>query len=330
MNPNNAPRPENQGMYPGYPGVSGPNSQGVYPGYPGVPAPNSQYPGMPAPYPGYPGAPAPNSQGMYPVGMAWPNSGGPVPNGGSNSPQRRGPVWYYLLGALASIATIAGAVFGLAQIRANNSPAPSPTATVALRPSPTVTVNTDSYSAQVPGNGPGCDTGDGRWDFPTDGSTKAECTPAGMKVTNPAISTYPAEVFFTWPKHTFPQQYTVRADVALQANTCAGIEVLQDGYKGYSGLICASANWHIWKYDSVGTGTIVDSGQLSGTATSYMVEMIVTKDSVELKINDSPISTVTRDASYSLTSSLGLYVAGTSKIDGVAIFSDFVYSSSVA
>jgi hypothetical protein len=242
--------------------------------------------------------------------------------------EQRGPGWRLLLGilgALASVATIAGVLLTVIATHPLGLFAPAVTATpIPLR-----------YSAARPGEG--CDSGPGQWanqlgSVNTHVFGTAACGPTGLLITNLGdYSNEAAEVRFAWPAHPFPTTYTVEVDVGRQTEqACAGLLTHVQGGEQlgqYAYLVCPDGTWSVVRADATtGAFTTLREGRVPQQV-QYHLRVSVVGDSHTLTINGSDPAIVT-DSAYRGTSFVGLVVLGyPSDHDESALFTNFAYQA---
>jgi hypothetical protein len=134
----------------------------------------------------------------------------------------------------------------------------------------------------------------------------------------------PSSVAF-WNGAGSPTSYSVRVTVSGLTSACGGIG-FQDGYRAYTGYVCANGVWEVIRYDSTGSPTRLDTGSVAQQG-SHVIEVIVTSGSTfQFHIGDTTVFTDVIATGYntqSITLDLTHYYANQT---GQGYFSDFVYA----
>ncbi|HEY7348462.1 MAG TPA: hypothetical protein VH599_09135 [Ktedonobacterales bacterium] len=212
-----------------------------------------------------------------------------------------------------------------------NAGAFQPTSASAPKETPTATPeNQQSYFAVTPG--PDCDSGSGDWSFKEDYSALS-CTPSGLKVSS-RVEGKNGQVFFRWPGHAFPQNYSIEADASNLTTsgfallTCAGIDVRDTSSGSYGLFICQGGTWKIDRYDApdfnakeIASGSDAKLFNLS----SYHLKVSVNGTMLEIRINGGATYMV-NDTTYLDTDNIGFTVDPLQGNTGSAVFSNFSYT----
>ncbi len=181
-----------------------------------------------------------------------------------------------------------------------------------------------TYSASVPG--PGCDSGDGSWTAPDDGSTSVACTSSYVTVTKAAAENSIAELYFNWPEHSIVNGFTSTVTVSPQESSCGGMGAQDGDYHAYAIYVCDDGYWEVIGYDDKGQPTKLDHGTVSNKKQSYQVRVSYGSNTVTLSIEDAVSKTYSDSSSY-VIQDVTLDVENYQNQDASAQFSDFQYQA---
>jgi hypothetical protein len=199
---------------------------------------------------------------------------------------------------------------------ATPTPTPVPTATPMPTPLPVL-----SYEASTPG--PGCGGSD--W-IGADGqaASDAQCTTAGLLLTNPANASAITSVY--WDGLDRPTTYAVRVTVTNLANACAGIGFAGDGRRAYVGYVCSSGAWNVIRYDVTGAPIVVDRGSV-GQQNAYLIHLSVAQGAFQFHVGGATVYDGAIEDGYD-TQAISLALESLSQNQaGRGYFRDFVYGA---
>ena len=251
----------------------------------------------------------------------------PVPNGNRS-------LWIVLIALLVAL-LIGGSATAFAVIHSRTAQVPTPISTTTPTATdtpipPTATPNPYApYTAQAPG--PGCDNGSGRWSQAGASSTQVQCVSGGMQLTQPANAPYIAAVFFEGPRsgYNFPKNYSLSVDVTIRtrSSTCVGFLSRQPSgtAKGYGFFVCQSGFWKVFRYDTQGPQTALQTGTISGSST-YHIQVTGNGSAQDFSVDGANLYTL-NDSTYTSTGDTALVLdTGLNGPGGSAVFSNFVYT----